>query len=250
MIKFFRHIRKDLMEKNKTGKYLKYALGEIVLVVIGILIALQINNWNENKKLFNKTQTYLNALNTEIETNISNLNIYIETTHSDIVESATTLANLHSEEAVRFNDSLLRLTLETRPIYKSLMVNSTFDDLINSGVLENLNNTDLKNKILTINPLIESINENYTNAKNVWNEFQVPYLMKYSNASGNWDSIRSVPIMKLPYKRTKEAFVNNHDYANILVLRMRMMGNYESTLVNVKEQLKLISSDIETYLKD
>ncbi len=50
MIKFFRHIRKDLMEKNKTGKYLKYAIGEIVLVVIGILIALQINNWNEHQK--------------------------------------------------------------------------------------------------------------------------------------------------------------------------------------------------------
>ena len=46
MIQFFRKIRYDLMEKNKTGKYLKYAIGEIVLVVIGILIALQINNWN------------------------------------------------------------------------------------------------------------------------------------------------------------------------------------------------------------
>ena len=51
MIKFFRKIRYDLMEKNKTGKYLKYAIGEIVLVVIGILIALSINNWNENRKL-------------------------------------------------------------------------------------------------------------------------------------------------------------------------------------------------------
>jgi len=50
MIKFFRKIRYDLMEKNKTGKYLKYAIGEIILVVIGILIALQINNWNEHKK--------------------------------------------------------------------------------------------------------------------------------------------------------------------------------------------------------
>ena len=50
MIKFFRKIRYDLMEKNKTGKYLKYAIGEIVLVVIGILIALQINNWNEQRK--------------------------------------------------------------------------------------------------------------------------------------------------------------------------------------------------------
>ena len=47
MIKFFRHIRKDLMETGKTGKYLKYAIGEILLVVIGILIALSINNWNQ-----------------------------------------------------------------------------------------------------------------------------------------------------------------------------------------------------------
>ena len=50
MIKFFRKIRYDLMEKNKTGKYLKYAIGEIILVVVGILIALSINNWNQSKK--------------------------------------------------------------------------------------------------------------------------------------------------------------------------------------------------------
>ena len=50
MIKFFRHIRKSLLEENKMGKYFKYAIGEIILVVIGILIALQINNWNEGIK--------------------------------------------------------------------------------------------------------------------------------------------------------------------------------------------------------
>ena len=50
MIKFFRKIRYDLLEKSKTGKYLKYAIGEIILVAIGILIALQVNNWN-NKRL-------------------------------------------------------------------------------------------------------------------------------------------------------------------------------------------------------
>lgn len=46
MIKFFQKIRQNSLMENKTGKYLKYAIGEIVLVVIGILIALQINNWN------------------------------------------------------------------------------------------------------------------------------------------------------------------------------------------------------------
>ena len=50
MIKFFRHIRQNLLMENKTGKYFKYAIGEIILVVIGILIALSINNWNDNRK--------------------------------------------------------------------------------------------------------------------------------------------------------------------------------------------------------
>ena len=50
MIKFFRKIRFDLMKKYKTGKYLKYAIGEIILVVIGILINLSINDWNDNRK--------------------------------------------------------------------------------------------------------------------------------------------------------------------------------------------------------
>jgi len=62
MIKFFRQIRFDLMEKNKTGKYLKYAIGEIVLVVIGILIALQINNWNENQKKEKLKVSFKNSL--------------------------------------------------------------------------------------------------------------------------------------------------------------------------------------------
>jgi len=50
MIKFFRGIRQKLLSENKFSKYLLYAIGEIVLVVIGILIALQINTWNEDRK--------------------------------------------------------------------------------------------------------------------------------------------------------------------------------------------------------
>ena len=50
MIKFFRKIRQKLLTENKFGRYLTYAIGEIILVVIGILIALSINNWNEKRK--------------------------------------------------------------------------------------------------------------------------------------------------------------------------------------------------------
>ena len=62
MIRFFRKIRQNMLSGRNTGKYLKYALGEIVLVVIGILIALQINNWNENRKQRILERQYLERL--------------------------------------------------------------------------------------------------------------------------------------------------------------------------------------------
>ena len=62
MIKFFRIIRKSLLMENNSSKYLKYAIGEIVLVVIGILIALQINNWNEHRKEKLQLKTALQSI--------------------------------------------------------------------------------------------------------------------------------------------------------------------------------------------
>ncbi len=70
MIKFFRNIRQKLLSEGNTGKYLKYAIGEIVLVVIGILIALSINNWNEQRKDRIQEKIILNDLAKNIEINI------------------------------------------------------------------------------------------------------------------------------------------------------------------------------------
>jgi len=61
MIKFFREIRQNLLMENKTRKYFRYAIGEIVLVVIGILIALQINNWNDERKAENEIKKFYRA---------------------------------------------------------------------------------------------------------------------------------------------------------------------------------------------
>ena len=73
MIKFFRKIRQNLLSEGKTGKYLKYAIGEIVLVVFGILIALQINNWNERRKIQSNQEKYLTLLKTEAENNLKEI---------------------------------------------------------------------------------------------------------------------------------------------------------------------------------
>lgn len=90
MIKFFRHIRKSFIEQNKMGKYFKYAFGEILLVMIGILLALQVNNWNEGRKTKLKAKSYaqtifndlvsdtisINALTKRTKTYSRNINYY------------------------------------------------------------------------------------------------------------------------------------------------------------------------------
>ena len=78
MIKFFRKIRQNLLSEGKTGKYLKYAIGEIVLVVVGILIALQINNANERNKILIAEQQILLGLKNETNSNIEKLKLVTE----------------------------------------------------------------------------------------------------------------------------------------------------------------------------
>lgn len=82
MIKFFRKIRQNLLSEGKTGKYFKYAVGEIVLVVIGILIALQLNNLNDERKTENLRQVYYKQLLQDFEKDKA----YIKE-HSSIIDS-------------------------------------------------------------------------------------------------------------------------------------------------------------------
>ena len=80
MIQFFRTIRRDQFNKKKLGNYFFYALGEIILVVVGILIALQINNWNEEKKERALEQKLLLAIKTDLEATMADLKTDIRST--------------------------------------------------------------------------------------------------------------------------------------------------------------------------
>lgn len=90
MIKFFRKIRQNLLTENKFSKYLIYAIGEIILVVIGILIALSINNWNENEKSRNSEKLLLTNLKEEFYFNL----IQLKQTKNRIDNSTNQLVKL------------------------------------------------------------------------------------------------------------------------------------------------------------
>lgn len=73
MIKVFRKIRQQLLKEGKTTQYIKYAIGEIALVVIGILIALQINNWNEQRLEEIEINNILNTITSNLNSDINAL---------------------------------------------------------------------------------------------------------------------------------------------------------------------------------
>lgn len=144
MIKFFRHIRKSLLLENKTGKYLKYAIGEIILVVIGILIALQINNWNEGRKEVVKEKQLLNNLQGEFEDNLQDLDsIAIEV--EKVIRSLEKVFDLFSPTHTNISQDSLNLWL-SNAMYSPNWKPSEFllNSLNNSGTIAELKNENLK----------------------------------------------------------------------------------------------------------
>ena len=135
------------MEKNKTGKYLKYAIGEIILVVIGILIALQINNWNETQKEYKKERELLIIVKKGL---INNIDFIKEDLHSH--KSRMRSGNIVLD-AVRnkkvFYDSL-SYHIHEAPIFPNPDLSFTAYEALKSVGFDIIRNTELKNEILNI----------------------------------------------------------------------------------------------------
>jgi len=156
MIKFFRHIRQRLVIENRFSKYLLYAIGEIILVVIGILIALQINNNNEANKERIKELHYLKNIKTDLLLNNANITSFIATRESQIKSANTILAYYEGkplEDLTDFSNNSLNV-YTWKKFYQN---NNTFLELTNSGNLALLSNDSIKNSLLNIEALYKEL---------------------------------------------------------------------------------------------
>lgn len=140
MLKFFRKIRQNLLIENKFSKYLLYAIGEIILVVIGILIALAINNKNEENKNMEQEQVILKQLKADYDSNLLQLENKIEMRRKLISESLNIL-DISSKNILISQDSLSM-------IFATFFMDPTFDpienDLMNLGNINLIRNDSLK----------------------------------------------------------------------------------------------------------
>ncbi|WP_282134326.1 DUF6090 family protein [Seonamhaeicola maritimus] len=160
MIKLFRNIRQKLLAEGNTAKYLKYAVGEIVLVVIGILIALSINNWNENEKANKIEEQYLLKLNNDISLMRRIYDKLAKNYPSTIDSAEKGLKYLESKgesDNLKLDFTNTLLTHQTLPSYPE--INTTFNEMISLGVLARIKNETLKSNITFIYNLINEGNK-------------------------------------------------------------------------------------------
>ena len=151
MIKFFRHIRKSLIQKNQMGKYFRYAIGEKLLVVIGILIALQINNWNEERKKRIIEDEVIMALNIEYNKAKEEL-IYKRSVLNSKNEVLRALSENCSLENIEISIEQMDSLISHSYVLPSFNPpNATLSDLLNSGKIEVIRDVELRNLLSTWN---------------------------------------------------------------------------------------------------
>jgi hypothetical protein len=231
------------MEKNKTGKYLKYAIGEIILVVIGILIALQINIKNEERKDRNKEKIILETLLSDLKTNKE----LIEEGFIDYVDKinlSEEMANLFGKELNKENlvyfDSILYWSAEYTAIE---LINTSIISLATSDRLELLQNEMLKQQIVRYPTYTELYKEREDLVRSIVINEMRPNIEKHISLQKWWNIQES-------FKSDYFELINDRQLSNNYVNRLFQTKDAVDRLEKLKIANDSLISTITTELEN
>jgi hypothetical protein len=179
MIKFFRKIRYNLMDQNKTGKYLKYAVGEIVLVVIGILIALQINTWKQARLQRIEEREMIKNLHEEFIHNKVDLQESMQENLSMINALYRIMDLMGKRRDTLMLANIDSLFVEGMTFKKFIPSDNAISDIVQSGALRVLKNENIKELIYQWTSQMKEVEKNYTTLESQIQNDLVPYLVNY-----------------------------------------------------------------------
>ena len=241
MIKFFRHIRKNHLQKGETSKYFKYALGEIALVVIGILLALQINNWNEKRIIQNQEHAFIASIKQDLLADVN----YLESFISDL---ETEYKNLKSEKDRVSNNSFNKDSLinyvknEIYPFIKSFQGfnNNSFESLKTSGKIEIINEP-LKKQLYELSVKHMRTREDYDNYRN-------DYVKEIQDLNSKYP-------LPVAFSFIESDYIEGISWKNVdekdLILRLNSWGTIKANfcrvnLMNFREVLNITITILKT----
>lgn len=245
------------MKQNKLSKYFKYAFGEILLVVIGILLALQINNWNNKRVELEIEQVYLVGLKNDITRQVAINNSYLEMFYNKSISLNEQLLLDYQKS----NDFLKIDSLNTK-LTKMLTITNvtnsytTYKELMSTGQLKIIQNKDLRKSIVNYYELSEMVAVSANNnISNVFypelfpvikssvildlKEFELDSIIKQNNYP---EKLYSIIHKKL------ENTTNELKLINALTLRMVILSYGKNQLITLNAEAEKIIELIEEQL--
>lgn len=254
MIKFFRKIRQNLLSEGKTGKYLKYAIGEIILVVIGILIALAINNWNESRINASKQQDYLIGLKNDLEKQITSFNELDKNYDHTIGKAESILLDFSSVGSLSKIDSInnkLTLLMFTG---KYPDITTTFNELNSTGQLNLIKEKSLRSQVIkyyqnsrNYQKLVDSNTESVF-YNQIFPIIKSAVIIRPENLGYENKKINLVDNLKTTFENNLNNSNKKFDLVNAISLRMIVANENKSHMNNAKNEAELLLDSINNEL--
>jgi hypothetical protein len=251
MFKFFRNLRRSFLENNQVGKYMKYALGEVVLVVIGILIALQLNNLNEESKLRKEEQKLLIALSDEMVYNQKEIKRARGINQNNIKGTQELLELFLPEANEELTEKEVALTMA-----KALQLKTEFHPrftVINSGQLNLLANEHLRNELLN---LVTEF-DNFEDAEQTVTQIRwdcTEMILEQGNFKANMNLMQDTSDVfknaESAFENTSRAMFTSRVFENKLTLFMAISMNSEDEFLHpLSQNFDAVQQMLEEELK-
>ncbi len=259
MIKFFRRIRQKLLTENKFSTYLFYAIGEILLVVIGILIALQVNDWNEGRKQRQVELKYYYNLKNDLHTDTERLDFMIDLSGSKVTAAKSVKLKIDRDSIgslFDFSNDMMALVFvdEFRPNQ------NTYEEMKSSGNFSSIQNDSLKLRLINLKESYTEIGAAQEHMRYDFNVFledfekYVDWGKYYDLNSSNipkldfvFDSVYIQSHSDLMRKEIDELFKNKIFLNNIFLLEINYAYNID-VLNNTKAQISQIIDILDQEL--
>jgi len=243
MIKLFRNIRRRLAAENKLAAYLRYAVGEIILVVIGILIALSINNWNEHRKNKLTEHEYYCKLLSDFELDRQNIAVLYKESEHKIEVSKQLLLDLNNKN--KDKSYLLNNYLQALRTNAFVPSEVTMTDIVSSGKLNLLTNDSLKNDLLRyygeLDKLLYQLQINQS--KNLERVFLYDDLIQFGNYNFDYvaqslgdEIIKTLPVNNWQFDSQSKYY---KQFQNDLVFFVTMSEREKQHFDNILKAMEL-----------
>ncbi len=234
------------MEQNKTGKYFKYAIGEIALVVIGILIALSLNNWNENRKISIQEHIYLQDLKNDLTFDIETLNERIAGNIVKInnIDEIFSLITLNKKFTEKDKETLLNLTLELFGESYFIVEKGTINQIQASSSGSFIKNKTLRDLIFRYYTYSERSEKNMEQSIQIYQHHIITPILMHPELTNKILNLNAqFPSLDM------SLLVKNTDYVNVLGLKSVGTKNqnreYKKIIKKAQDILTIINSELE-----